>query len=136
MLGSSQRRWFRRPFDASASLECIGTPDARHIWCRRNVRHSPLGAGNAQLVAGPGHGFVSRWIGSQRCNNLLHPMDQKPMARQERLIHCGTSCSGESNMRIARVVLGCLATATLALPALTYSQAQPPSTLLTRGAPI
>src|SRR2546423_9400616 len=39
-------------------------------------------------------------------------------------------------MRIARVVLGCLATATLALAALTHGQAQAPSTLLIRGATI
>src|SRR2546423_11244710 len=39
-------------------------------------------------------------------------------------------------MRIARVVLGCLATATLALAALTHGQAQAPSMLLIRGATI
>src|SRR5438552_19203114 len=39
-------------------------------------------------------------------------------------------------MRIARVVLGCLVTATLALAALTHGQAQAPSTLLIRGATI
>src|SRR5437762_11215371 len=39
-------------------------------------------------------------------------------------------------MRVARVVLGCLATATLALAALTHGQAQAPSMLLIRGATI